>query len=296
METDNTSPHNPAPRHPQPGMTPRSAAPMGRRPMVDGIAPRRPAGAPVHGTPAHPHRPAHHPGTHHIAVSGGSPTQTPAPTHHAPVHHAPAQHPPRPSQSFAARPAGTDFAPRPQTATVPRAHAPVPEMREFTPPPDDLQPAAEAKVPKEKSQTGRSGLVGFVAFVLLTGLLVSPLLPGKILHDFPLTSESFSTGDQSLDCVGTQGQINSNTVYRSKAGAPIAYTYSTVTTDSAVCNGKSQSAVTGHDSQFSPLGLLVDIVVALAVAIAIAKVWRFVYTRRQNANRPATRPQESRRN
>lgn len=113
--------------------------------------------------------------------------------------------------------------------------------------------------------------------MVLTALMLSPLLPGKILDGLPGSSQSSSSGDQALACATTLGTASSTTVYDSKAGSPINYNYATTTTQKATCDGKLQTAITGHTSQFSPLGLAIDIATALVVAIAISKIWRKVF-------------------
>lgn len=138
----------------------------------------------------------------------------------------------------------------------------------------------EPKEPKESNENGHAGLVGLAVFIILGALLISPLLPGKIFQSFPLSSQSFSTGDQSLSCISTQGQITNNTTYNSKSGAPVTYSFSTSTTESATCNGSMQTAVTGHSSQFNPLGLAIDVLVAVVIAIIFAKVWGFIFRRK----------------
>ena len=97
------------------------------------------------------------------------------------------------------------------------------------------------------------------------------------MQSFPLSSSGFSTGDQSLDCLSTESNPVSTTRYNTKAGAPITYTYSTTTTQTATCNGQSQSAIAGHTSQFNPLGLILDVVLALVIAIVVTRVWRLVF-------------------
>jgi hypothetical protein len=117
-------------------------------------------------------------------------------------------------------------------------------------------------------------------FIVLGALLSSPLIPGAILQSFPLTSQSFTTGEQSLACINALTNIKSSVAYNAKNGSPITWDSSTTTTQTALCNGSAQSAVVEHTSQFNPLGLLIDIALALVLAIIIAKVWRIVYTRR----------------
>lgn len=250
MEADNSPSQGPAHRQPQPGAASRPMAPAGRRPMIDGFSPRR-ADMPAASLsrPARPSTP--------IPVSG--PSQTPS----------------QPQPVFR-RPVSTE----PQAATRPTATTHASHAVTQSPFPvnaPDTMPSSKAKPPKEHNQTGHAGLAGFVAFVLLGALLLLPVLPGKIMQNFPLSSQTFSTGDQALDCIGSQGTISTSTKYNSKAGSPLNYTYSTTSKQSATCNGTTQSATTGHASQFSPLALVIDLALAFVLSIVVAKVWRLIF-------------------
>jgi len=134
--------------------------------------------------------------------------------------------------------------------------------------------------PKEKKKTGHSGIVGLVVFVVLAALLLSPLLPGKVLTSFPGSSDSSSSGDQTLACAHDLKDTTSTTVYNTKAGSPIVYKYSTTTTLHGTCDGKAQSAVGGHNSQFNPLGGLINVFIALVIAFIFAKIWRLIFGRK----------------
>lgn len=254
MEADNTPGERPVQRQPQPGMAPRPSHPASRRPMVDGFVVHRPNTFGVSPQPVRPLPPA-------------GPVQ-PAP-HTTPIHHA-AQ--PRPHQAVTQQ-APTSLTPHQAAAPAYHAQAPRVQANDFKSG-DELPQSNATKPPRERNQTGHAGLVGFIAFVLLGVLLTAPLLPGKIFQNFPLSSQSFSTGDQALDCISTQGNITSTTTYTSKAGSPLNYTYATKTTQSAACDGSNQSAVTGHTSMFSPLALLIDVLIALVVAIVVSKIWK----------------------
>ncbi len=147
--------------------------------------------------------------------------------------------------------------------------------------PPDLPPAHHAKEPKPShpsSHSTHAGVVGFVLFVVLAALLLSPLLPGKILDNFPGSSQSSSSGDQTIGCSDEPTNVASVTSYTTKVGSPIVYNYSTTTTQTGTCGGQKQSAVSGHGSQFNPLGLAIDIAAALAVAIGVAQVWRKIFS------------------
>lgn len=137
--------------------------------------------------------------------------------------------------------------------------------------------AAAPKTHKHRSESGHAGLAGFIAFVLFAGLLLSPLLPGKTLDNFPGSSQSVSSGDQSLACLNALTNVTSALTYDIKLGSPITYKYATTTTQKALCDGKQQTAIGGHSSQFNPLGLLADSALALVASIAIAKVWRRIF-------------------
>ena len=268
MDTDSTPSQQPVPRQPQSGAPSRPMRPVGHRPMVDGFAPRRPMSATG---PAQP-RPVSRPTP--IPVGDGMrpvsrPTPQPTTPASAPMTPAvPQSQQPRP---FVTRPMpGTAPTPQPGTAA---ADTSMPTAASS----EDMPPSSKARLPKERNRTGRAGLVGLIFFVVLGILLIAPIIPGKIIQNFPLASSSVSTGNQSLDCLGTQGTLNSSTVYNTKAGSPLTYTYSTSTTQSATCNGQMQHAVVERTSEFSPLALVVDIIVTIAVAIIVTRVWRLIF-------------------
>ncbi|HSX31415.1 MAG TPA: hypothetical protein VLE99_05865 [Candidatus Saccharimonadales bacterium] len=149
-----------------------------------------------------------------------------------------------------------------------------------TPTSSDDEPPAPPKIAKRerpRSETAHAGLVGFVFFVILTGLLLSPLLPGKIFSNFPGSSSSSSSGDQALACIDTLKNVTSSLAYNTKAGSPVVYDYSTTTTQRATCDGKPQSFVGARTSQFNPLGLALDIVLSLVVAVVFAKLWKRIF-------------------
>lgn len=204
------------------------------------------------------------------------PSPTPIPTAFSP---APVPNPvPSPTPTLLQpAPAPTAIpSPTPTTAATPAAPSATVEPTVPIEAPESSQ-ATLAKTPKPRNQTGHAGLIGFVLFVVLTGLLASPFLPGKVFDSFPGSSQSFSSGDQSLACLNTPTQTSSSTAYDSKSGFPITYTFSTTTTQKATCDGKQQTAVSGHNSQFNPLGLLIDVVTGLVVAIVFAKIWRKIF-------------------
>jgi len=271
MESDMSPSQGPAHRQPQPGAASRPMVPGVRRPSLDGFAPRRP-GMPINNA-VRPTRPSVS-----IPVMGGDqpnaprpvqPTQASQPEFRQAAPMQPQFHPQR-SQHTAVTAA---------TASQQRAaqtHTPVSQATRHTPNPDAMS-TSKSKQPKEHNHTGHAGLVGFATLIVLGALFLAPIIPGKIMQNFPLSSQTFSTGNQALDCIGSQGQISTTTKYTSKIGSPLNYAYSTTSTESATCNGKSQSATTGHASQFSPLALVVDIIVVIALAVGIAKIWRLIF-------------------
>lgn len=216
---------------------------------------------------------------------------------------------PQPVQPVRPRPLVSDFAPRPagpggpalrpmQPGGVQSPAAPSTLRPAVTPPeigasllappdtaaqkteeasPPELPQPPEPKPPKERSQTAHAGLVGLVVFIALTAVLLLPLLPGKVLDNFPGSSQSFSTGDQSLACLTALGKIKTTQTYDSKLGFPIVYKYSTTTTQQATCQGKVQTATGGHSSQFNPLGGAIDIAASLVVALIVVKIWRKLF-------------------
>ena len=102
-------------------------------------------------------------------------------------------------------------------------------------------------------------------------------MPGKILDNFPGSSQSESNGAQTLGCLTPLQGSKTTQAYDLKLGFPITYKYSTSTTQRASCNGQDMSAVIGHSGQFNPLGGLIDTVATLTVAIVIAKIWRKIF-------------------
>lgn len=220
------------------------------------FAPRRPAASDV--TPQRPMRP--------VPLN-----QAPA----SPVPSAP-QSQTAPSQATSAlRPmmqSPKPAEPRP-AATAATEQAPFPRI-------EDDQPH-ESHAPKERHETAHSGIVGLIVFIVLTALLFSPFIPGKVLDNFPGSSASFSNGDQTLACIDTIQNVTSKQSYDSKLGSPVVYKYATTSTQTGTCDGKAQTAITGHTSQFNPLGAAMDLVLALIVALVVAKVWRKLFAHRR---------------
>ncbi len=144
-------------------------------------------------------------------------------------------------------------------------------------PEDDITLENDTKPVKEPSETGHAGLVGLAVFGVLTALFLLPLLPGKTLDNFPGSSQSFSSGDQALACLQPPASSNSSTSFDSKAGFPITYTYASTSKQTATCDSKSQSVVSGHSSQFNPLGLVINIATALTVAAVVGLVWKKIF-------------------
>jgi hypothetical protein len=216
------------------------------RPVMSDFAPRRPAGSDV--APGRPHQPTLTP-------------QTPA----AP---APAPMTPRP-----ARPSMDGFGAQPA-----RPAAPAPRPAEFPAPEAEQNNDQKApKAPRERNRTGHAGLVGLGVFVILTALLLSPLIPGKVVDSLPGVSQSSSSGDQALACAHDVTNTKSTTTVNTKLGAPLVYKYTTTTTLQGTCDGKQQSVVGGRSSQFNPLSMAIDVITALVVACAVTFVWRKIF-------------------
>jgi len=265
-----------------------------RRPIMDGSVARptqpHPATASSPVGPSVPHSPAQpsllKPPT--IAASGpsmdirpaGSPARHPVPqplaapvaTQHSPFHpnirpHASPQPPVQQSTPL-----------KPLAAPVPRQTPPTnPRPQEQKSPAQPAKEKLDLDLPKHHKQshpTAHAGLVGFVIFLVFGMLCLAPLLPGKIWNGAPGSSDSFSTGDQNLDCLSALGAITTATTYDHKIGFPVVYSYATTSRQSASCQGKTLHATGGHTSQFNPLGLLMDTMLALVIAIVSAKIWR----------------------
>jgi hypothetical protein len=140
---------------------------------------------------------------------------------------------------------------------------------------DVQKKVSHAKSYKEPHPTGHAGLVGFVTFLVIGGLLLAPVIPGTIWNNAPGSSQSFSTGDQAIDCPeGSPTNVKTTTSYDSKNGSPLVYQYTTTTSMSGNCASQAQHATTGHTSEFSPLALAIDLLLAIAIAVVTSKLWR----------------------
>lgn len=186
-------------------------------------------------------------------------------------------------------------APRTQThSTAPLQPARPQQTPSISPPvanipPQQTAPAVSAPVhqhahtdthaPKHHKESGittHAGLVGFITFLIVGGLFLAPLLPGKIWKTAPGSLNTFSTGTQNISCIGATGKTSTAVSYGLKLGFPLNYNYSSTSTISASCDGKTQHAISSHSSQFNPLALLIDFSLTVIVAIATAKIWHKV--------------------
>lgn len=140
-----------------------------------------------------------------------------------------------------------------------------------------LEAPQKQKEIKPKSETGHAGLIGLALFALLTALFLLPFLPGKTLDNFPGSSQSFSSGDQSFACLEQPTSVKSATEFNNKAGFPITYKYTSITTQQASCDGDSQTIVAGRSSQFNLLGLVADVLLAFALALGISALYKIIY-------------------
>jgi hypothetical protein len=211
------------------------------------------------------------PTPHHIA--------TPAP---AQVQHRPMQPPVHAAQQSAQTRAATSFLTPPTQAAQPGA-VPQPRTTPAQPTavpqqhasgafrPDDEAPGKGHKTPHP---TAHSGLIGFAAFLVFGALFLAPLLPGKIWETAPGSSQSFSTGNQTIGCISELTNAKTSLSYDTKIGFPLTYDYATTSTMTADCNGKPGHAIGGHTGQFNPLGLLADTALAITIAVIAAKLWR----------------------
>jgi len=142
-------------------------------------------------------------------------------------------------------------------------------------------PAHDEKMHKPNHHNTHAGMVGFICFVIIGGLLLSPLVPGKILDNFPGSSQTESSGEQTLACATELKNAATKTAYTLKLGSPIVYKYTRVTTETATCDNMRQSADIGRSSQFNPLGLIANLLLAVLVSAGVAKLWHMVVMRRQ---------------
>lgn len=186
--------------------------------------------------------------------------------------------PSRPVRSAVPTPASVAPA-SPTTAPTPHApqHAPVSTRDETSFEPPQLPKLDKPKEPKRRSPSGHAGLVGLVVFLVLSALLLSSLLPGKVLDDFPGSSASSSNGDQSFACITDIQDSTSATTYTTKLGAPLVYKSATSTTLTGTCNGKTQTVIGGTTTQFSPLAALINIALAAVVAFVVTALWRKIF-------------------
>ncbi len=194
--------------------------------------------------------------------------------------------PVRPTQSPSVFRSAPSVSPPPSQSEATAREQPeaVSPLRPYQHKPDERAKAAQGKhrkhkEPNERKHTGRAGLAGLITFLVLAVLLLSPFIPGKILDNFPGSSQSLSVGDSSLSCIDDLGPAKTTNTYDIKLGSPIVYKYSTTTKQTAACDNTSQTAVTGHSSQFNPLGLLVDLAIVVGVAFAVTTVWRRIFGR-----------------
>jgi hypothetical protein len=213
------------------------SGPQRPRPVMNDFAPRRP----LDNTPMQ--RPAHA-----VSPTTSAPTPTPRP------------------QPTPPRPAG------------PHHGQPAPHPLDTMPQPPRSSDMADAPdPPKRRSTSGHAGLVGLLLFVVLAALLLSPLLPGKVVESLPGSSSSSSTGSQTLACANDLQNTSSTKAYTTKKGSPLVYTYATETTLKGTCDGKPQSVIAGTTSQFSPVAALANVAVAAVLAIVVAIIWRKIF-------------------
>jgi hypothetical protein len=137
--------------------------------------------------------------------------------------------------------------------------------------------ASPEKEPKTKQSSSRAGLIGVLIFALLTALFLLPVVQGKTLENFPGSSQSFSSGDESFACLEMPTATVSSTSYDRKAGFPITYSYASTTHQKADCDGTNQTIVASRSAQFNPLGLAADIALALFIASGVGKLWSTIY-------------------
>jgi len=252
-------PHAPAPAPAQPAARPTPTAPR-----VPSHPVASPTSAPQHHVPVRPPTQQH--ARPQATVS--PPKPTPVPTQ--PLFSTSSEQPTPYAQPQ--RPAQVDSVSQPSPRPTQPTHSHQTHAATHHPhtPPHDTA----AKVQHHQRVGGRSGLVGFICFIALAGLLLSPLLPSKAFDNFPGNSQSSSSGDESLACIDTLGQVYTSVHSDHKLGSPITYSYTTTTTQKATCDSAMQTAITGRTGQFNPLGLLIDVSLAIAISVAVARIWR----------------------
>ena len=173
-------------------------------------------------------------------------------------------------------------APRPASPPPPPSQSEMDDLSALRPlEPSEAQHARGDTADDMPERKTHAGLVGLFCFVLFAGILLSPFVPGKILENFPGSSQSLSSGEQAIACLDDLENVRTNTAYTIKLGSPVIYRYSTTTTQQATCGGKPGSATIGSTAQFNPLGLLADLLLALIVAVGIGKLWSLIARRRR---------------
>lgn len=288
MEPTNNSQQNSVGRPSIDGMAGRSA-PM-RRPIVNDFVARRPA----YGTPAPQSTPRPTTPTS-SALQPPTPSAPPLP----PQANSAVAQPTAPS--LARQPAGVFRTPNTSPTTAPTLHAsktqlptapatklttPFSQPAPITPIATPHQPAPTQDRPHAKPFTqpkhkpSRSGLVGFITFILLSTGAFAPIISnGIILQNTPGSSQSVTSGTDTIGCAKTLISPATTSTYTSKVGFPIVYTYTQTTTFSATCEGKRSSVISSRNSQFNPLGALINLAAVVILATAVAKIWKLVRER-----------------
>lgn len=271
-----------------------------RKQSIDGFTRRPEAGAPVSRPHSRPMRLMNdfgpRPVTRLQPASSPVPTSPPVVPSTAPTMHMtqPARPPMRPVSPMPSqpspRPVSTQTNPYSQPSILspltPEATEQVPEAVNQTTPVDNLDAEMSQNEPKQpRSKSSHTGLAGLVVFIVLMLLFVLPLLPGKTLENFPGSSVESSSGVQSFACIKDPTNLISSTSTGSKSGFPIAYKYTTTTTNKAICDGTPQSIIASSTSQFNPIGLVADTVLALVIALAFGKLWSIIYNRTHKSSR-----------
>lgn len=238
------------PHRPQGGMNPGRPNPGMARPLMSDFAPRRPAVAPQ--PPASRPLPSTSPVTNTSQPTqqiGANLTATPKPAQ-----------PPALSPAPTAQP--TAIAP-PQQRTTDT----LPDMSSFK-----TETNPEPQPVRRGFRINYGALIGFGVFVALAILFVSPVVPGKVLDNFPGSSATASSGAQSLACIDEVKNMASSTTYTTKLGSPLVYKYATSTVLKGTCNGTAQTTVGGTTSLFSPLALTLNLLLAGVIGIIVGKL------------------------
>jgi hypothetical protein len=128
------------------------------------------------------------------------------------------------------------------------------------------QPGAPAAVAAPKKRLGLNAWLALGVFVVLGGLMLTPVLPGFVVKGLPGSSGSFVYSGQGIACSGVSGTPVNTVKYNTKMGFPLVYNFDSISALQMNCDGVSQSANGSETIEFSPLAIAADLAVAAVLA------------------------------